>query len=86
MQIIYSPKAKAHLDFWIKSSNKSILKKIINLTNAIIENPFEGIGKPEALKYDLAGYWSRRITDEHRFVYAIVDGNLVIQSLKGHYL
>jgi len=47
MQIIYTPKAKEHLDFWIKTGNKPILKKIVLFTNAIVENPFVGIGKPE---------------------------------------
>lgn len=56
MQITYTPRAKEHLDFWIKSGNKPILKKIVQLTKAIVENPFEGIGKPEPLKYELTGY------------------------------
>ena len=86
MQIIYTPKAKEHLDFWIKSGNKAILKKILNLTKAIIENPFEGVGKPEALKYKLTGYWSRRITQEDRYVYSVAGDTLVVQSLKGHYV
>lgn len=85
MQINYTPKAKEHLEFWIKSGNKPVLKKILQLTKAIVENPFEGIGKPEALKYELSGYWSRRIDGEHRFVYSIIDDNLIIHSLKGHY-
>jgi len=85
MQITYTPEAKAHLDFWVKTGNKVILKKIVQLTKAIIESPFTGIGKPEALKHDLTGYWSRRITGEHRFVYRIIDDALIIQSLKGHY-
>jgi len=85
MQINYTPKAKEHLEFWIKSGNKPVLKKILQLTKAIVENPFEGIGKPEALKYELSGYWSRRIDGEHRFVYNIIDDNLIIYSLKGHY-
>jgi len=61
MQITYTPKAKEHLDFWIKTGNKPVLKKIFQLTKAILENPFEGIGKPEPLKHELTGYWSRRI-------------------------
>ena len=56
MQIIYTPKANEHLNFWIKTGNKIILKKIVQLTEAIIKNPFEGIGKPEPLNYELAGY------------------------------
>ena len=57
---------------------------IIIYTKAIVKNPLEGIGT-ELLKYDLAGYWSRRIDHEHRFVYTIDDGVLIIQSLRGHY-
>jgi toxin YoeB len=85
MQIIYTPKAKEHLDFWVKTGNKLVLKKIVQLTKAINENPYEGIGKPEPLKHELTGYWSRRITQEHRYVYAIADDNLIVVSLKGHY-
>ncbi len=49
------------------------------------KTPFEGIGKPEALKYDYAGYWSRRITDEHRLVYKVEDAFIRIVSCKSHY-
>jgi len=85
MQIIFTPKAKEHLDFWIKSGNKPVLKKISQLTRSIMENPYEGYGKPELLKHELTGYWSRRITQEHRFVYTIVENSLIVASLKGHY-
>ncbi len=87
MQIIYTPQAKGHLDFWIMSGNKPILKRIIQLTKAIIENPYKGIGKPEALKHELIGKWSRRIDSKHRIVYSMdVDLDvLTILSLKGHY-
>jgi len=50
-----------------------------------MENPYEGIGKPEPLKHELTGYWSRRITKEHRYFYAIADDTLIVASLKGHY-
>ena len=85
MQIIYTPQAIEHLNFWVKTGNKIILKKILQLTEAIIEKPFEGIGKPEPLKYELVGYWSRRLNQEHRYVYAVADDVLTIISLKGHY-
>ncbi len=85
MQIILSPNAKAHLDFWVKNNNRIVLGRIAQLTRAIVENPYKGVGKPEPLKYELSGYWSRRITKEHRFVYAIADNTLLIVSLKGHY-
>ena len=85
MQIVFTPKAKEHLDYWLKNGNKPILKKIAQLTRSIMENPYEGIGKPEPLKHELIGYWSRRITREHRYVYAIIEDTLIIASLKGHY-
>jgi len=85
MEIIFLPEAEADLDFWIKSGNKTILKKIANLIEAIGENPFEGIGKPEPLKYSLTGCWSRRINIEHRLVYEILDNKMLIHSVKGHY-
>lgn len=89
MEVIYAPKSIEHLDYWKKSGNKAIQKKIDQLIQAIIENPFEGTGKPEPLKYELSGSWSRRINDEHRIIYELLrDGvivALVIQSLKGHY-
>ena len=66
MQIELTDDAKEHLLYWRKTGNKAILHKIDKLTDGIQESPFDGIGKPEALKYELAGKWSRRITQEHR--------------------
>ena len=66
MQIELSTEAREHILFWRKTGNKATLKKIEKLTDAIFENPYKGIGKPEALKHDLAGCWSRRITQEHQ--------------------
>jgi toxin YoeB len=86
MQIVYTPIAKEHLDYWVKSGNKAVLNKIMQITKGIIENPYKGIGKPEPLKYELTGYWSRRITKEHRYVYAIAENILIVASLKGHYI
>jgi len=89
MEVIYAPKAIEHLNYWKKSGNKVIQKKIEQLIMAIQENPFEGIGKPEPLKYELSGSWSRRINEEHRIIYEIHDDGIIvileIQSLKGHY-
>jgi toxin YoeB len=86
MEIIYLPKAGEDLEYWIKAGNKMILKKIAQITEAILKNPFEGIGKPERLKYDLTGKWSRRISQEHRFVYSVVNDRIIIYSPKDHYL
>ena len=89
MEVIFAPKAVEHLNFWRKSGNKTIQKKIGQLILAIKENPFEGIGKPEPLKYELSGSWSRRINEEHRIIYEIHNNSIItileIQSLKGHY-
>jgi toxin YoeB len=89
MEVIYSPKAIEDLKYWKKTGNKAIQKKITNLIQAIQENPYEGIGKPEPLRYNLSGAWSRRINHEHRLVYEVNERNeiiiLDILSLKGHY-
>ena len=68
-----------------KKQQQGYLDKIEKLTDAISENPYSGIGKPESLKHNLSGKWSRRITNEHRYVYAIRNNVFYIYSLKGHY-
>ncbi|WP_025143162.1 Txe/YoeB family addiction module toxin [Pedobacter jeongneungensis] len=85
MQVELHEQAIIDLELWKKSGNKSIQKKIERLILAIQENPFMGIGKPEQLKYELSGQWSRRINEEHRIVYDITDNILNIYSLRGHY-
>jgi toxin YoeB len=85
VEVKYWQKALEDLDFWKKSGNKIIQKKISELIIDIEKTPYSGIGKPEQLKYNLAGKWSRRITKEHRLVYQINDDSVEILSLKGHY-
>lgn len=70
--------------YW-QIQDKKILKKINQLVKDISRNPFEGIGKPEPLKENLAGFWSRRIDDEHRIVYAVEGDRVLIISCRGHY-
>lgn len=65
--------------------DRSIIKRINQLIKDITRNPFDGIGKPEALRGNLSGFWSRRITDEHRMVYAVEENTVIIISCKGHY-
>jgi toxin YoeB len=65
--------------------DKKIYSKIVNLIKDIQRDPFFGLGKPEALKYDLSGLWSRRITQEHRLVYRVSDEEIVIVSCRFHY-
>ncbi|WP_262248501.1 Txe/YoeB family addiction module toxin [Parapedobacter soli] len=62
-----------------------MLKKIAQLTKAIMESPYAGIGKPEPLKHDLSGKWSRRINHTDRYVYKLAANQLIVYSLKGHY-
>ena len=71
MEIIFLGQAEKDREYWKKSGNKAIMKKITALLKDIAEHPYTGIGKPEPLKYELAGYWSRRINSEHRIVYSV---------------
>jgi toxin YoeB len=70
--------------YW-QSIDKKVVKKINRLIKDIQRNPFDGIGKPEALKYDLAGFWSRRIDHEHRLVYQVADKEILVYACKFHY-
>ncbi len=68
-----------------QQEDKKILRKVNELIKAIKREPFSGIGKPEPLKFDLAGYWSRRIDLEHRLVYKVENGHLIIFACRFHY-
>ncbi len=70
---------------WFQQNDRKRLKRINALIKDAIRNPFEGLGKPEPLKSDLSGYWSRRITFEHRLVYRSSKTSLVIISCRYHY-
>lgn len=84
MRLIWSDKSWEEYLSW-QSTDKKVLKKINSLIKDIKRDPFEGIGKPEPLKYELQGCWSRRVTDEHRLVYEIEHDALYIVSCKYHY-
>ena len=81
----FTEKAKEDVEFFTKSGDKIALKKVNSLLEEILDTPFSGVGKPEALKHELSGYWSRRINREHRLIYKVVDQSVVIYSLRGHY-
>ena len=70
--------------YW-QQQDKKILKKINRIIKEIERNPFEGIGEPEPLKYNWSGYWSRRITIEHRLVYKVLDEQILIAQCRYHY-
>jgi toxin YoeB len=84
MRIVFSKNAWEDYTSWLQL-DKKMLKKINDLIKDIQRNPHSGIGKPEPLKYDLAGYWSRRIDQEHRLVYQVIDNDIRIISCKYHY-
>ena len=71
MEIVYSAQAQEDIEFWKQSGEIKIMTRITSLLKSIEKEPFSGIGKPEALKYQLSGCWSRRITKIHRIVYRI---------------
>lgn len=85
MEIILLPKAQEHLLHWQKTNNKIILKKISILIDAIFDDPYTGIGKPERLMYELTGKWSRRIDKGNRIIYEVINDTLFVYALKGHY-
>jgi len=70
---------------WYQEQDHQLLKRVNQLIKNVLRTPFEGIGKPEALKADLTGFWSRRINDEHRLVYGVIKTDLVIISCRYHY-
>lgn len=71
--------------YWYEQGNKTNIKKINKLIKDIDRTPFSGIGKPEPLKHDLSGKWSRRITDEHRLIYSVKNETIYFYSAKDHY-
>ena len=84
MRLIFSDEAWEDYLFWQKQDRRMV-DRINKLIKKTIREPFSGVGKPEPLKHALAGYWSRRIPDEHRMVYKVADDALRIVQLKYHY-
>lgn len=81
----FAKQALDDIDFHKKAGNKAILKKIAQLLDELTKHPLTGTGKPEQLKYELVGLWSRRINKEHRLIYKINEAIVEILSAKGHY-
>lgn len=84
MNIVFSPQAWEDYQHW-QTADRTTLKRINRLINQTCREPYEGIGKPEPLKYGLVGAWSRRITDEHRLVYRVIGESLEILQARYHY-
>ncbi len=84
MKLTFSTHAWENYLYW-QSTDKKVLKRINTLIKDIQRHPYEGIGKPEPLKHGLAGYWSRRINDEHRLVYKYENNTILIAQLRYHY-
>jgi toxin YoeB len=84
MEIIYTTQAEEDRKFWQKKDSK-IIKRIDMLLATIQKTPFVGIGKPEPLRFEKSGYWSRRITHEHRLVYKVVNKKIYIAQCRYRY-
>jgi toxin YoeB len=84
VKLIFSEQAWEDYLHWQKTDRK-VLTRINTLIQEIQREPLSGVGKPEPLKHGFAGYWSRRITDEHRIVYKIKDNSVLIAQLRYHY-
>ena len=83
-KIVLAGRSLEHLQYFAQNDTK-LLKKVLELLDAIQKDPFKGIGKPEALKGNLKGYWSRRINYEHRLVYTLTNEYIIVISCRTHY-
>jgi toxin YoeB len=84
MNVLFSGRAWLHYTYW-QETDKAVVRKINILIKEFLRHPFEGTGKPEPLKGDLSGFWSRRIDREHRLVYRMTDTGLEIVQCRYHY-
>jgi len=83
-QLKLDGKALSDMRFWL-ANDRRVLDKIFRLMEELSRTPFEGTGKPEPLRSDKSGLWSRRITDEHRMIYQVTEEFIIVHSLRGHY-
>jgi toxin YoeB len=81
---VFHPEFRQDLRFWVET-NRRVALRVLDLIEAAMRDPFSGIGKPEPLKYVLAGAWSRRITEEHRLVYAVSADRIDFIQARYHY-
>ncbi len=83
-QAVFQPEFRDDLKYWVKTDRKTALR-VLELVEAVLQDPFTGIGKPEPLKYVLAGCWSRRVTQEHRLVYRVTEDRIDFLQARYHY-
>ena len=83
-EAVFHPEFRQDLRYWAEIDRKTALR-VLDLIEAVLRDPFTGIGKPEPLKYVLAGCWSRRITQEHRLVYRVSQGRIDFLQARYHY-
>jgi toxin YoeB len=81
---VFHPEFREDLRYWVET-NRRVALRILDLVEAVMRDPLQGIGKPERLKYVLAGAWSRRITEEHRLVYAVSADRIDFLQARYHY-
>ncbi len=84
MRIVFADQGWEDLCYWIEHDRK-IAGRILLLIEDVERQPFEGLGKPEPLRHDLSGFWSRRVNDEHRLVYAVENDQILIAQARYHY-
>jgi toxin YoeB len=84
MNLIFSDRAWEDYQYWLETDRKQV-RRIHELIKDIRRNPHSGIGKPEPLRHALAGYWSRRIDQEHRLVYRVTDHGILLAQMRFHY-
>lgn len=81
---VFHPEFREDLRYWVEADRKTALR-ILQLIEAVLQDPFNGVGKPEPLKYVLSGAWSRRITQEHRLVYLVTASRIDFLQARYHY-
>jgi len=84
MKIVFADRGWEDFTYWVENDRK-IAARIVRLIKDIEREPFDGLGKPEPLRHDLTGFWSRRITDEHRLVYSVDKERVLIAQARYHY-
>jgi len=84
MRLVFSDRAWDDLVHWMQS-DRQLAIRIVRLVEEVKRDPFSGIGKPEPLKHEFSGYWSRRINEEHRMIYKVAGDDLLIAQLRYHY-